>query len=210
MTADRVQLLVVCTANVCRSPLGAAVLRERWAVPLGEIEVSSAGVRAMIGAPVCAVSQGVLGHAQGGAARDLTSELVQAADLVLTMEREQRSAAVRLAPGSQARVFTLREAAALLEGLIERGTRVDDPRELARAMHALRGVVKPPPLPEQRRRWWQRPVPPADPITISDGHGLSDAEHTEALVTVRETTERVADAVLMIIGRTVERSDSTP
>lgn len=204
------RVLVVCTANVCRSPLAAAILRRRWDAAGLPAEVSSAGVRAMRGAPVCVVSQEVLGAPLAGAAREITPDLVREADLVLTMEREQRSSVVRLLPGSQARVFTLREAAALLDGLLERDTRLDGLRGLAPAMHALRGVVVPPADPQPRRRWWQRPVEPADSITIPDGHGLDPAQHRAALERVDAAAERVAAAVLALSGRAAAPTAPTP
>ena len=204
------RVLVVCTANVCRSPLAAAILRRRWDAAGLPAEVSSAGVRAMTGAPVCVVSQEVLGAPLAGAAREITPDLVREADLVLTMEREQRSSVVRLLPGSQARVFTLREAAALLDGLLERDTRLDGLRGLAPAMHALRGVVVPPADPQPRRRWWQRPVEPADSITIPDGHGLDPAQHRAALERVDAAAERVAAAVLALSGRAAAPTAPTP
>ena len=204
------RVLVVCTANVCRSPLAAAILRRRWDAAGLPAEVSSAGVRAMTGAPVCVMSQEVLGAPLAGAAREITPDLVREADLVLTMEREQRSSVVRLLPGSQARVFTLREAAALLDGLLERDTRLDGLRGLAPAMHALRGVVVPPADPQPRRRWWQRPVEPADSITIPDGHGLDPAQHRAALDRVDAAAERVATAVLVLSGRAAAPTAPTP
>ena len=204
------RVLVVCTANVCRSPLAAAILRRRWDAAGLPAEVSSAGVRAMTGAPVCVVSQEVLGAPLAGAAREITPDLVREADLVLTMEREQRSSVVRLLPGSQAKVFTVREAAALLDGLLERDTRLHDLEGLAPAMHALRGVVVPPADPQPTRRWWQRPVEPADPITIPDGHGLDPAQHRAALDRVDAAAERVAAAVLALSGQAAAPTAPTP
>lgn len=193
-------VLVVCTANVCRSPLAAALLREAWAMDLPFVDVSSAGVRAATGAPVCDVSQEVLGRPEDGAAREISADLVRKADLVLVMEREQRSAVVRLLPGSQNRVFTLLEAEALLEGAVRRGVAVRDLRELGPAMHALRGIVVPRASEVPSRRWWRRPPEPEDPVTIPDGHGRSREDHVAALERVRDAAQHVAAGVLLVRG----------
>jgi protein-tyrosine phosphatase len=202
-------LLVVCTANVCRSPLAARTLeRALGGSALGAIAVSSAGTRALEGEAMCPVSAedldaGDADYATGHRARQLTGELVRGADLVLTMEREQRSAAVQAAPGSQGKVFTLREAEALLRVLAERdGEPPADLAALAKAMHSVRGLAPLMPTEPVKRRWWSRPVEPEDPMTIVDGHGRSREEHTAAAEQVRTTADRVAASVLALVGRT--------
>jgi protein-tyrosine phosphatase len=197
-------VLVVCTANVCRSPLAALTLEHRLAGTSDGLSVSSAGTRAMVGAEMCSVSSEMLvpaDRAAGAAhrARQLTPELVREADLVVVMERDHRSAAVRLAPGSQAKVFTLKEIAVLLPVVEERaawGTaRVTD---LAAALHAARGLVSTAPSEPERRHWWSRPSIPVDPITIDDGHGLSDREHRTAIRNVVDATEEAASRIRSI------------
>lgn len=197
-------LLVVCTANVCRSPLAQRVFEDAFAgSPLAGTGVASAGVRAEDGRPMCAVSAEALDDRDGGAefaaahrSRMLSEDAVRSADLVLVMERDHRSAVVRLAPGSQAKVFTLREAEGLLGVLEERGAEpVADLAGLARALHSVRGFAPLPPEPP-KRRWFQRPVEPEDPFTIVDGHGLPEDLHASAVATVASTAERVAAAML--------------
>lgn len=192
-------LLVICTANVCRSPLAAAILAERL-LPVGVVDrVGSAGVCGLYAAPMCPVSAEDLTNGQwlatvGHRSRSLTAELVADADLVLALERAHRSAAVRLLPGSQAKVFTLREAETLLGVLRERATDpLDGLAALACAMHAVRGMAVP--TAPAARRWWQRPEVPVDPLDIADGHGRADLEHRRAVATVRATAESVADAM---------------
>lgn len=201
------RLLVVCTANVCRSPLAARTLEQALqGTRYAAVEVSSAGVRALDGEPMCAISAEELetddrSFATAHRARQLTTELVQKAALVLTMEREQRSSAVRLAPSSQAKVFTLREAEGLLAVLVERGGRAPaDLAALAGALHSVRGLAPLLPAEPVKRRWWSRPIQPEDPMTIVDGHGRSPGEHTAAASTVRATADRVAASILALSG----------
>jgi protein-tyrosine phosphatase len=198
-------LVLVCTANVCRSPLAERVMRAHLAGRgwLGGVPVASAGTRAAVGQPMCTVSASLLGpdesSPEGHIAREATREIVEQAGLVLVMEREQRGAIARLAPGAQSKVFTLREAALLTEEAalrIEGGAaRPRDLAELARLLHSVRGFRAPPAPPEPKRRpWWRKAEEPPDPLTIVDGHGRQDPEHLAAVTDVRTTAAAVADA----------------
>src|SRR5204862_181128 len=108
------RILLVCTGNICRSPLAAALL-ERALTERGieGIAVASAGTGAWDGAPV---SEGayLVGlerklDLSGHRARLLTRELVESAELVLTMARHHRARVDEL--GGEGRVFVLGEYA---------------------------------------------------------------------------------------------------
>lgn len=80
------RILVVCTGNICRSPIAEALLQQ--AHP--ERSVSSAGTSAMVGWPadpnsvaVCATN-GI--DLSAHRARQLTAAMMQAADLILTLD----------------------------------------------------------------------------------------------------------------------------
>lgn len=134
-------------------------------------------------------------------ARQLTGDLVRAADLVVTMEREQRSAAVQAAPGSQSKVFTLREVEALLGVLAERdGEPPADLPSLAKALHSVRGLAPLVAAEPVKKHWWNKPTEPEDPMTIVDGHGLSREEHTAAVDRVRATADRVGASIVGLVG----------
>lgn len=113
------RILVVCSGNVCRSPIAERVLRAGFA-DIPQIEVASAGTMALVGKPMptqaadLAISLGA--DPTGHAARQLTAELVEAADLILVAAREHRSAIVTLVPRASRKTFTIREFARLAEG----------------------------------------------------------------------------------------------
>ena len=108
------RILLVCTGNICRSPLAAALLDRALAQRgIDGIEVASAGTGAWDGAPV---SEGayLVGLERGldlsaHRARLLTRELVEDADLILTMARHHRARVDEL--GGESRVFVLGEYA---------------------------------------------------------------------------------------------------
>jgi len=108
------KILLVCTGNICRSPLAAALLQRALTERGVEgMDVSSAGTGAWDGAPV---SEGayLVGLERGldlsaHRARLLTRELVEQADLVLTMARHHRARVDEL--GGEGRVFVLGEYA---------------------------------------------------------------------------------------------------
>lgn len=121
------KILFLCTANRCRSPLAAALLRRALARRV-DVEVDSAGVldagfRCPPLLEEAARSHGLdLGNHR---ARTVTSALVQQSDLVVGMAREHVRHAAVLVPESFSRSFTMRE-------LVRRGMMVGNRRsELA-------------------------------------------------------------------------------
>jgi protein-tyrosine phosphatase len=110
-------VLVVCEGNLCRSPLAERLLTSRLAG--SEVLVASAGVHAVVGAPMDASAAAELARLGGDPtefeARQLTTPLANAADLVLTATRAIRGQVVATAPAALKRTFTLLELAALLE-----------------------------------------------------------------------------------------------
>jgi protein-tyrosine phosphatase len=115
---DSYDVLVVCLGNLCRSPLAERLLRLRVA-DSPDVRVTSAGAHAVVGAPMDALAATELARLGGDpadfAARQLTSEVVTSADLVLTATRELRGQVVALAPSALKRTFTLLELATLLD-----------------------------------------------------------------------------------------------
>lgn len=107
-------VLVVGTRNVCRSPAAERLLRARLGEH-GDVTVLSAGTDAMADGELPGPLVEHLGsagvEADRHATRGLDPDLVRSADLVLTVNREERAAVVRAVPSAIRRTFTLRELA---------------------------------------------------------------------------------------------------
>jgi protein-tyrosine phosphatase len=82
-------ILIVCTGNICRSPLAEALLRERTAGK--DFQISSAGTGAMVGwpadPPAVEVGQTYGLDLSAHRARQLTQPLLIASELVLTLDQ---------------------------------------------------------------------------------------------------------------------------
>ncbi|CAJ60686.1 MULTISPECIES: arsenate reductase/protein-tyrosine-phosphatase family protein [Frankia] len=115
-------VLMVCTGNLCRSPLAEHLAAARFGAAPGAAPVfHSAGVYAEPAAPMHPHAAALL-RARGvdpGAfrTRPLTAELIGASDLVLCATRQHRSAVVALAPRALRRTFTVREFGRLTSGV---------------------------------------------------------------------------------------------
>ena len=111
------RVLFVCIGNVCRSPVGERLLAAR--LPADRFEVSSAGTGAMVGYAMSKYAAEELrsygGDPSGFAARQLTPDILEQSDLVLTATKELRSHVLAEVPGALRRTFTILELAALVE-----------------------------------------------------------------------------------------------
>ncbi len=101
-------VLIVCVGNICRSPMAVAVLRRH--LPAG-VQVSSAGLAARAGDGVHPVAAEVL-DAHGLAlndhvARQLHPDMLDAADLVLTMELRHANALRAISPRVRAKLHLM-------------------------------------------------------------------------------------------------------
>ena len=112
-------VLVVCTGNVCRSPLVERLLQPALdaAFGAGAVSVRSAGTHALVDHPMdersAALLQNLGGDPAGFRARRLVPAMLQGTALIITAARGHRAAAVQLHPRALRTTFTLRELAHL-------------------------------------------------------------------------------------------------
>jgi protein-tyrosine phosphatase len=104
------RILVLCSGNVCRSPIAAALL----ARDLSEKTIGSAGLAAPVGAPADPMAiefAAALGlDLSAHRARLVTLAMCQAADLILVMEQGHKAELRRRYPQAWGKVFRLCEA----------------------------------------------------------------------------------------------------
>lgn len=107
------KVLFVCTGNLCRSPMAEYLMREMARQQGIEIEVKSAGIWAVHGEPpteeTIAVLQELGIDAKSHRSKPLDWDLLDWADLILTMEEWQKRQILAKLPEKSGKVFTLPE-----------------------------------------------------------------------------------------------------
>ncbi len=184
-------VLVVCTGNICRSPLLERILQsaldDRWGS--GAVSVRSAGTMGLQGSAMDERARAQLGlfggDGAGFVARRLTPAMVAGADLVLTATREHRALVAQAHPRALRYAFTYRDFADLSAHLEEADlpTAADGPtwvREITATVAACRG----------RRAT----LPPAD-ADVVDPYGRQDHVYETMSSQIRTATPSVVRAL---------------
>ncbi len=103
-------ILVVCEGNICRSPVAEALLAK--ALEGRDVQVCSAGIRALVGHGMEKTAQEVLLRENGidfttHKARQADAEMLRKADLILTMEEFHSRSVESIAPEVRGKVFLI-------------------------------------------------------------------------------------------------------
>jgi protein-tyrosine phosphatase len=127
----QIDVLLLCTANQCRSPMAEVLLRRRLAAAGEDVAVRSAGLHPS-GAPATAEAIDVMARRglllEGHRSHQVTPEDIGAADLVIGMAREHVREAAVIDSDAFTRTFTLKElvAAGRVHGGRAPGEPLDD------------------------------------------------------------------------------------
>ncbi len=112
-------ILVVCTGNICRSPMASGILRDRLERRGVKQDVTSSGTSGWEGSG--ATDEAVRAAAElgvdisGHVARRFVPAQASDADLILTMTDEHAAAVAHGSPHAAARTFTLKELVTILD-----------------------------------------------------------------------------------------------
>lgn len=197
-------VLVVCRANVCRSPLTALMLRE-WLPQLKQrygLRVVDCGDKAEPGQPPCR-SMVRWASLNGLPAEELAlhrstpldRRLVGSADLVLTADRRTRSAVVRLCPDAVDRSFTLREAATLAVDLPGREPGLTCFVKELNGNRGLTGLSQDSVLRPALRPWRRIRIHDHD---VLDAHQDADVNHAVVRGQLNPAVEQLVDALIRV------------
>lgn len=194
--ATEVNILLVCTGNLCRSPAAEFLLAQRLGPAAAAFSIRSAGIKAVAGAPIDP-EVGALLHDRGidtaqFRSRALDVVMLEWADLILTAATSDRAAVVRLRPATVGKTLSLRQLARYAPLILQAG---DGPGEIADRVGWLLSAV--PMARAQARR---------EDDSIADPRGQSLRHYATAI----DQLDRACAEISPLLSPTTVMPDTAP
>ncbi|MCC3379427.1 low molecular weight protein arginine phosphatase [Paenibacillus farraposensis] len=184
-------ILFVCTGNTCRSPMAEGMLR-KLAIERGlELEVRSAGVAAMEGAPISRHAEAVLREQDildRMTSTPLSNELAEWAHLILTLTQGHKQHVIQRLPHTAGKVFTLKEYVEDRDAVLKDVQELDGLYASQQLMAALGQELS----TQERERMIElhQRIPSAD---ISDPFGGSREDYDVTAAEIRTALHKLLD-----------------
>jgi len=205
-------VLVICTANICRSPFAAQLLEGQLAAAgIGPAAVTSAGTDGMVGASACPELWNESGTAipADHRARQVTAEMVAEADLVIALATDHRAYLAALAPSARGKAFTLAEAAGLAAVITQPDQALEAAAGSITGLDELDPLARVPELPQHaadRFAWlvgemdaWRGSLNPNEELSVDDPHQVEGALHSSAAVLIQDHVISLGEAISRVI-----------
>lgn len=184
---------MVCTGNICRSPM-AEYLLAKMVQDIPEVRIVSAGAHAMVGEQMYSVSQQIAESygaedVESHRARQVTEKMLESSDLVLAMTREHRRFVVESNPHVTRRTFTVREFARLASATTDEMLAEDLERVEGSNIEKLRAAVHSVSLSRSQVPFVDDPTE----LEVIDPYGQSAEVHQASAEQLVPAIESVAD-----------------
>ena len=105
------RILIVCTGNICRSPMAEVLLRQQLGLAGHDAMIQSAGTDALIGSPAdepaCSLMRCRALDMSAHRAIQVNQDLTRWAELILVMQAHHRDSVLALDPTARGKTFLL-------------------------------------------------------------------------------------------------------
>ena len=214
LTGRNPLILVVCTANICRSPFAANLLRrELSGIEEVSFNIESAGTEARGGDPAC---KGLWGSAGQQApergdhsSRVVTRDLADQADLILALSSSHSSSLAVTSPKARSITFKLAVASRLASQIVSPRHALASATGAMAQMDELDPLVRVPKLPQfgpDRFEWlvaemdaWRGSIIESEADSVIDPHEAEDDRHPAVASEIIELVESFALAVKAVV-----------